>query len=98
MTAQDPKSRPKGHITIGRDLNLTTLMTTIRTRDTDSADHAIHRAALRVGLTLFARSPESLLNALDREHHRLPLDGDDLNDRTVKELVRALQLQIKRAS
>jgi hypothetical protein len=73
-------------------------MGVVRTRDAVSPDHAIHRAALRVGLTLFARSPESLLHALERERHRLPLDGNDLNDRTVKELARALVLAVKRAS
>lgn len=74
------------------------LMDAIRTKNVDSPDHAIHRAALRVGLTLFARSPESLVHALEREHHRLPLDGDDLNDRTVKEFARALVLSVKKAS
>jgi hypothetical protein len=90
-------TRP-GHITVGRDPNLVALMESIRARDTTSADHAIHRAALRVGLTLFAKSPESLAAALVREHHKLPLEGDDLNERTVKELAKALQLATRRAS
>lgn len=93
-----PNSKPKVRITVGGDPNIASLLEVIRTYDRESVPHAIHRAAMRLGLTLFARSPETLARALEREHHRLPMQSEDLKPRTVDEIARALELPTRRAS
>jgi hypothetical protein len=98
MRPKSPNTRPKVRITVGGDPNIASLMEAIRPHAGEAVPHAIHRAAMRLGLTLFARSPETLARALEREHHKLPIQGEDLKPRTVDEITRALEMPTKRAS
>ncbi len=99
MNSKPPSPRPKLRISVCSDSNLQSLMAAIEAQDdTEIVKHPVYRAALRLGLAVFARSPETKKLALAREEHRYPLEKDVIHDRAVKEVTKALEIPARRAS
>jgi hypothetical protein len=97
----DTTGKPKKpRITLVSDQHIKSLLASIRTQGTSeeqATDHAVLRAALRVGLAAFASSTETCGLALQREHHRFHLNADDFKPATLKSVNRVLEFT-RRAS
>lgn len=94
-----PAGKKKPRITLVSDPHIKGLLDAIRAAGTtadDACDHAVLRAALRVGLAAFVSSSETRELALQREYHRLPLEPSDLKPSALKSVNKALEF--KRAS
>lgn len=94
--ARKPAAPKKPRTTLITDAHIKGLLEAIRAGGTtaeDATDHAVLRAALRMGLALFVSSPEARQLALKREYHRLPLEAADLKPSALKSINKALDFQ-----